>query len=342
MFPRVELFKRWAGAVLNAARGSRRSRIASRRMPHVNVSYLLHHVALWGEREDASLDLPGVTDAERIARLAAMTAALYEVFDERSPEGAWVRSGIIDRVSWGRMSPSIAECWAETFGWKPLARWAEPSLFDPMQEDEWSLPMVAAWIWFRDEGAVLRRWSVYLEASPEWVDVDGENCRYALEAGVDHGYFELPHERTETKIDLLKALRSGRLTAKGLRDGKFVEIPAIEWTALRVVGAQGRDGIYKVMTPDWSCQAYEEVRIRREQVLAVFPKAGPDWRAELQSRVNANPRYTQRLALFEMKQFAAQHSIIIGVEEIKDAWKRIKGIDGKAKPGPTGPKLKAQ
>jgi hypothetical protein len=344
MLPRADLLKRWVGVVLNAAQGGRPARRVNRRNRHVNVSYLLDHVALWGEREDTSRDLPGVPDAEKIQRLAAMTAALHEAFDECSPVGAWVRSGIIDRVSWGRMSPHLAERWAETFGWKPLARWADPSRFDPMKEDEWSLPMVAAWIRFLDEGEVCSRWSVYLEASTEWVDVDvdGENRRYALEAGVDRGYFELPHERTETKLDLLKALRSGRLTAKGLRDGKFVEIPAIEWTALRVVGAQDRDGIYKVMTADGSSQAYEEVRIRREQVLAAFHNAAPAWEAELESRINADPRYTQSRAIFEMKQFAAQHSIIIGDREIKAAWKRTKGIDGKAKSGPTGPKQKAQ
>ena len=336
------MFKRWVGAVLNAAQGGRPARRVNRRSRHVNVSYLLDHVSLWGAREDASLDMPGVADAEKIARLAAMTAALHEAFDERGPCCAWVRAGIIDRVSWGGMSPSLAERWAETFGWKPLARWADPSRFDPMKEDEWSLPMVAAWIRFLDEGEVCSRWSVYLEAGSEWVDVDvdGENRRYALETGVDHGYFELPHERTETKLDLLKALRSGRLAAKGLRDGKFVEIPAIEWTALRVVGAQDRDGIYKVMTADGSSQAYVEVRIRREQVLEAFPLAAPAWEAELESRVGTNPRYTQTLAISEMKQFAADHSINITGEDIKSAWKRIQGIVGKAKSGPRGPRTK--
>ena len=37
----------------------RRSRIAEPQKPHVNVSYLLDHVSLWGEREDASLDHAG-------------------------------------------------------------------------------------------------------------------------------------------------------------------------------------------------------------------------------------------------------------------------------------------
>jgi hypothetical protein len=137
------------------------------------------------------------------------------------------------------------------------------------------------------------------------------------------------------------------LQAGGYRDGGFIEIPAAEWTVLKVVGFCGtddapwiRNGIHKVMSPDGERLAYDAVCVWREHVLAAFQLTAPAWETELESRISANSIYTQALAISEMKQFAADHSINITGEDIKSAWKRIKGIVGKAKSGPRGPRTK--
>lgn len=385
MLPRAELFKRWAFALWDAADCGGGSRLRNGIKQRISTLDLLSRVSRWQEREDANQDsewkrvmmekfslLPYATAREKMAlrlplarahdkamaaRQVAMNAALREAFVERIPADRWsLRSNIIRLVDRGEMSPDQAEAWAATFGWKPLAGWAEPSGLDPMEQKAWSLPMTAAWIRWRAPDEVRRRWSAYIEPSTRWVDVSDkrDGSRHAVRPIEDWGYYEVEDFETDndpltsTKRDMLLALSSGRLVASGYRsDGEFVEIPAAQWTALKIVGFCGtdsapwiRNGIHKVMNPDCERLAFDAVRISREQVLDAFPKVGLDWRAQLESRISANPRYTQELAISEMKQFAADHSINITVEDIKSAWKRIQGIVGKAKSGPKGPRTK--
>ena len=282
MPPRPELFKKWAVVLLNAYAKGRASR------PRIDTLALLSRVSRWQEQAFS----PGATDAENMACQTAMDAALREAFDDRTPGGVLLRSSIMFLPEQRKMSPDQAEAWAATFGWKPLAGWADPSGFDPMKEVAWSLPMAAAWIRWRDINEVRRRWSAYIEPSTQWVDVSdrGDGSRHAVWPIKDRGYYEVYdfEERendplTSTKTEMLLALSSGRLQAGGYRDGGFIEIPAAEWTVLKVVGFCGtddapwiRNGIHKVMTPDGERLAYAAVCVWREQVLAAFPAPGQE------------------------------------------------------------------
>ena len=365
VFPRHEWFERWATALRNAYgdRASARRRGEGRA---VTTQALFARIDRWKERENAkqALDwesiarenlahLPSGSPAEKAARderrlslasdhhlakearRASMIAALHEAFAEQSHEGRALQQDIVLMVEGGEMTPSQAEAWAATFGWRGFAFWADPILFDPMKIDAWSLPMVAAWIRWREQDEVRRRWRPYLEASKKWVELDRHTRQYVLEPRREVGYFEVPEETTGTKDELLQALRSGGLRAHGYRSGLSLEIPAMDWEALRLVGFHDEDGVFKVMTPDGENQAYEAVFVRREEVLAAFKPAepAPEWEAELESKIKAYPGYTQNSAMKEMKQFAREHGINITDEKIKDAWKRLNGIEGKAKRG---------
>jgi hypothetical protein len=246
------------------------------------------------DREKMALRLPlaRAHGKARAARQVAMAAALREAFVERIPVDRWsLRSNIIRLVDRGEMSPGQAEAWAVTFGWKPLAGWADPAGFDPMKEVAWSLPMLASWIRWRADDEVRRRWSAYIEPSTQWVDVSdkGDGTRHAVRPIDDRGYYEVDDFEfdndplTNTKTEMLLALSSGRLAAGGYRDGGFVEIPAGDWTALKVVGFCGaddapwiRNGIHEVMTPDGERLAYDAVCVWREQVLAEFRPLGQE------------------------------------------------------------------
>jgi len=336
--------------------------------------------------------------ASRPARLEPLLTALREAFPESGVEGKALRADIEILVEGGDMRPSEAEKWASTFGWNPFAGWADPDLFDPMQEEMWSLSMTAAWIRWREldragevylgageEGVdrhatddywrkrdrarvieqVHRRWPAYIKASTRWTEVehpylpeddhqpvaDGDAASRALEKGrcgyvlyprEDRGYSELPEENSCVRDVLHQALRYGRLKATGFRDDAFVSIPVNEWSVLEIIGFHDDFGVHRVVAPGRR-EIYQAVHVPREQVLAVFPETKHDWTAELESRIRAEgPQYTQARAIAGMKQFAVERGIIVGDKEIKAAWKRIKGVDGKAKPGPTGPRKKAR
>ena len=158
-----------------------------------------------------------------------------------------------------------------------------------MREVAWSLPMAAAWIRWRDIDEVRRKWSAHIEPSTQWVDVSdrGDGSRHAVWPIKDRGYYEIDdfegenEPLTSTKTEMLLALSSGRLQAGGYRGGGFIQIPAAEWTVLKLVGFSGmddapwiRNGIYKVMTPDGGRLAYDAVCVWSDQVLAAFPAQG--------------------------------------------------------------------
>jgi hypothetical protein len=292
MLPRIELFERWAIVLRNAANGGSESRRINGKRPSIGTLDLLSRISRLKERDEARRAMPGVTGAEKAARFDAIADALREAFAEGGPGVADLRSSIISLARGGKIEPNQAEAWAAMFGWKILAGWAEPSAFNPMEDVAWSLSMAAAWIRWRDSDKVRRQWGFYIKSSTTWIEVRYRDSRhFHINPMTDFGYYEIDDDPTNTKRDLLLALSSGRLNASGYRDGGFVEIPAVEWTVLQVVGFHddgschtddGRSfltyqsGIHEVMTPDGERKAYADVSIWRDEVLKAFPPAGQE------------------------------------------------------------------
>lgn len=105
-----------------------------------------------------------------------------------------------------------------------------------------------------------------------------------------------------------------------------------------VEGGEHADRIEDRCNVHWS-----RLTIERGQLVALWPAHTSDdaaWIAELESRINANPALTQGDAIVAMKIFCSERGINITEKPIKAAWKRAKGIDGKAKTGPTGPRTR--
>ena len=78
------------------------------------------------------------------------------------------REAIIHRVLIGEITPGEAEIEAAALELGPLEESPDPSLFDPREEVWWSLPMVAAWIMYRDFDRVRRAWPLYSELVRVW------------------------------------------------------------------------------------------------------------------------------------------------------------------------------
>lgn len=70
-------------------------------------------------------------------------------------------------VRFGEDSPSMAEKWIGEEGFEPLPPFPNIAAFDPMQEQEWTLPMAAAWFIWRSSEAVRDQWLRYRRA---WLD----------------------------------------------------------------------------------------------------------------------------------------------------------------------------
>lgn len=226
-------------------------------------------------------------------RTDVLRATLNDVFGEQSVEGAALRLHFLEAVEVGDMRPSGAGRWAELFGWARFMGWADPSKFDPMTEEYWTLPMTAAWIRWRDdprerENKARRCWPEYIAASTRWEELELEHAPdddaasrsldvtygYVIAQREDRGWSDLPGELTETKHVLRETLKSGKLLAERYNNGKFVPIPRSEWGALNIIGFYDDDGVHKVIAPDGS--EYLSVRVPSKQVHKVFnePAAG--------------------------------------------------------------------
>jgi hypothetical protein len=74
---------------------------------------------------------------------------------------------ILAAVRFGDFSPSLAEQWVTNIGLEPFPPFPNIEAFDPMQEQEWTLPMAAAHFIWRSTDAVRDQWMRYRHA---WLD----------------------------------------------------------------------------------------------------------------------------------------------------------------------------
>ena len=70
-------------------------------------------------------------------------------------------------VRFGDISPSMAEMWIADMELEPIPPFPNIAAFDPMQEEEWTLSMAAAWFIWRSIDAVRDQWLRYRRA---WLD----------------------------------------------------------------------------------------------------------------------------------------------------------------------------
>ncbi|GAB5461079.1 hypothetical protein [Hoeflea alexandrii] len=60
--------------------------------------------------------------------------------------GSPTRDELIDRVSYGEMTPDEAEAEAKRLGYELFARVPDPNDFVPSREAQWTLPMAVSWV----------------------------------------------------------------------------------------------------------------------------------------------------------------------------------------------------
>src|SRR6516225_8268059 len=77
------------------------------------------------------------------------------------------RERILAAVRFGDFSPSLAEQWVTNSCLEPFPPFPNIEAFDPMQEQEWTLPMAAAHFIWRSTDAVRDQWMRFRRA---WLD----------------------------------------------------------------------------------------------------------------------------------------------------------------------------
>jgi len=110
------------------------------------------------------------------------------------------RETILASVRFGRISPSMAEKWISHMGHPPVQPLGNIATFDPMQEQEWTLPMAAAWFIWRSVEAVREQWIAFrrcwlASAEPSNLKALTEVSLRELFAWADLGRFQIRPNR---------------------------------------------------------------------------------------------------------------------------------------------------
>ena len=194
------------------------------------------------------------------------------------------------------MAPEDAEAEAERLGIAPLIMQPDPAQFDPMNEVAWTLPMVAAWLAFRDVDQV-RAWSpAYRSRLREWQPrfctvterIIGRNLVKAQSATLlnmatayefdDNG---IPPVSITAVMQWVKAAGvNGGLRATGIstRTGKRRVITRDEWQDLeyKQIGFEtnARDVLRMKTDGKWLEHGFDAVTFSRDDVLSGLPAPG--------------------------------------------------------------------
>jgi hypothetical protein len=197
-----------------------------------------------------------------------------------------LRDEILASVRRGKMSTQSAEDWAaengEIFSTKP-----DPARFDPMTESHWTLPMAAAWIIERSDEDVRDQWDMYRRECLQWEFLGppgfGAELRAVGPANLDVFRHVDPFEDDIRPFarEICFALRSGQLSATGVRRGRKMRVPISElaWHG-PFHGTERATRPDTIYAADFEAirhdeRVYSEVQVPRDQVIGIWPPLAP-------------------------------------------------------------------
>jgi hypothetical protein len=229
-------------------------------------------------------------------RLEAMSKCLDELRDK-----------LITKARNGEITPQEAEAEAKAAGLPPFATQPEFAAFDPMAESRWPIVKAIAWITWRDLQLVMEQGAAFRSlcsswAFHEWSEPTENGEQLAKHAGwflepwpPSNAVFlsfldsdlrssgRLPASARltprEAAGELWRALSEGRLKAEGFdKGGSLVEIRAGEWAHLKLFAEHNQDVVkYDPLDRD---EPFTKVRLRRDDLLAIWPGEGATSKSE--------------------------------------------------------------
>jgi hypothetical protein len=215
------------------------------------------------------------------------------------------RDELITLARYGKVTPQEAEAEARASGSDPFEHQPVLPAFDPLQESRWTIVMAVAWIAWRDYRRVREHCPGFRSKCTHWIfrewnEPVEDGKAFAPRAG---WFLETWHEATTVRLSLLetiltardelpptrqmtvgkaeealwRALSDGHLIAEALNDhGKPVDIPAREWSYLKLFEDGGRDVLrYDALDRR---DPFTDVKLRRDALVTLWPavKTGPD------------------------------------------------------------------
>ena len=207
---------------------------------------------------------------------------------------------LLRRARLGELNSEEAELEAKRLGLGPLASLPPSDAFDPKEKPLWSLPMVLAWIVWRDFREVRHwdndyrkncyRWQVVHMQSPNIDGSFGDLMRgfsvepWELASAKSFLCFGYRRSDNSSMIDI-SVLDKGRAELWGalLRDkligmgipaggGPRISVPACEWSDLEPASRDREDGDFFRFRHDRRGLAYTDILWRGDQVLSVWPE----------------------------------------------------------------------
>jgi hypothetical protein len=210
-----------------------------------------------------------------------------------------LRDKLITEARYGKITPQEAEAQAKAAGLAPFETQPELAAFDLMAESRWPIVMAIAWIAWRDPHLVMEQGSEFRSLCTHWIFREwNEPVQNGQSFAKRAGWFlerwpaptavgltfldaalrsrgELPTSArltpSQAEQELWRALSEERLTAEGFdRSGALIEIPAREWTHLKLFEERERDVVkYDALDRD---EPYKKVRFRREDMVSQWPR----------------------------------------------------------------------
>jgi hypothetical protein len=203
------------------------------------------------------------------------------------------RDFLIEEAKYGRLSPADAEARAKRQGFGPLAGCPNRDNHKAVIEPWWTLPMVMAWILWRDTERVVEFYDPFRTQCFDW---HHRKWRIGFSGPVHEGYFLEPRRPAtlstvkmskwfdeasddqnsgtqKTSIseeDLMRALKNGSLAATGIPndDGKRQSIPAHDWNDLTFFEEKGCD----IAKRDPFGSGYSDILFDSQVVMSRWPK----------------------------------------------------------------------
>src|SRR5262249_22556593 len=205
------------------------------------------------------------------------------------------RDEIAEAVQYGRMTPTEAEAKLKELGLPPLAPQPNPADYNPMGQVWWTLPMTVAWIVWRTSDEVCEAWDTFRKKGSMW---EHRPWQLGFDGPFHEGWHLKPrppaslsllalteiYERSagtfpddaisisDAKASLWQALEAGALQATGKRCAAEppTPIPEHEWQNLVDFEEDGRDVVRHRERHGVSRRGYEEIVLRRQNVMAIW------------------------------------------------------------------------
>lgn len=196
------------------------------------------------------------------------------------------RDELLRRVTHFEITLDEADAEAARCGLEPLNPDPDPTVFDPMSEVRWSLPMTLAWIIWRDPDRVRWQWDRWRREKLVWAELMlpgrdaieyhlvplkrnfGSWSDVVLDTSVREAFGHVPVVAPDAaKSELWKLFQEGKLDPDGINaeTDRREPINARQFQDLVIV--TGGDKTPDLLSAGWGRILYHDVSVSREELL---------------------------------------------------------------------------